>query len=195
MKSALERLQLARDERLLWSDGPRGGLVFRAFDLVAVPFTILWAGAALSALGPYLRPGAPIFLTFFALLFCGVAAYVTVGRFLLDAWRRRNTRYALTTSRVIIRTGRWRLRETSLNLQTLGEVSIRARRNGVGTITFGPMPPGLLSFGIARAGGVAPPHFELIPDARMVYDLILSRQRELGGANEPSRDRRGLTTR
>jgi len=35
---------LAKDEKVLWSGAPPGGILFRASDLFLIPFTLVWAG-------------------------------------------------------------------------------------------------------------------------------------------------------
>ena len=40
------RSELARNEKLLWSGQPRGGIKFRAADALMIPFSLMWGGFA-----------------------------------------------------------------------------------------------------------------------------------------------------
>jgi hypothetical protein len=64
--------------------------------------------------------------------------YVIVGRFFVDAWRRGQTEYGVTSERVIIVRGGFSSSLTSLDAPTLTDITLDAKQNGNGTITFGP---------------------------------------------------------
>ena len=46
-----------------------------------------------------------VLLQLFGIPFVLIGIYITIGRFFVDAWRRKGTSYGLTTARVIIRSG------------------------------------------------------------------------------------------
>jgi hypothetical protein len=166
--------ELERGERQLWAGVPRQGIVFRPADVFMIPFTLLWAGFAVFWESSVLRTNAPGFFALWGIPFVLVGIYITVGRFFFDASRRRKTTYGLTSSRVIIATGRT---TKSLNLATLSDVTLTERADGSGTITFGPTTLQQTMYsGMAWPGVQQVPAFELIPDAKAVYQMIRQAQ-------------------
>jgi Bacterial PH domain len=117
----------------------------------------------------------------FSLVFVAAGLYLVVGRFFVEARQRARTFYAVTNERIIIVSGMRSQTMKSIDLKTLGEIALSERRNGSGTIIFGPtspfdwmpMPswPGMGSRMAAR--------FEVIPDVRPVYETIRKVQRAL----------------
>lgn len=178
MFSVPASFDLARGERLLWSGAPRTGVVLQRSDAFLIPFSLLWAGFAVFWEASVVTTGAPTFFVLWGVPFVLMGAYVTVGRFWYDAWRRARTRYGLTTERVLIASGGVSPTLTSLDLRTLTDVTLTTRADGSGTITFGRVA-GVPSFfaGSGWPGVKGPPAFELIPSARRVYDLVREAQR------------------
>jgi hypothetical protein len=72
---------------------------------------------------------------FVVMLACGM--YVTFGRFLVDLWLRRRTRYWVTNQRVVIQCSLFRPTITSMSLQHLPFMLVTERGDGFGTIRFG----------------------------------------------------------
>ena len=167
-------MSLDRGERQLWVGAPRRGIVFRAADVFIIPFSILWAGFAVFWEVSVLRTPAPGPFALFGVPFVLIGLYITVGRFLVDAWRRGRTAYVLSSERVIIQSGG---SVKSLALRTLTDVTLTERRDGSGTITFGAVAfPMAMYAGTAWPGVPQPPAFEMIPDARQVYAQIRDAQ-------------------
>ena len=174
---------LGRGERLLWSGAPRQGLVFRPTDLFQVPFSLLWAGFAVFWNVTVWVSGGPLFFRLWGLPFLAVGAYITVGRFWVDARRRARTTYGLTTERILIASGGLGRTLTSLSLRTLTDVTLSQRPDGSGTITFGPSSVASSMYaGTPWPGVRQPPSFELIENARRVYDAIRDAQEAAGRA-------------
>jgi Bacterial PH domain len=173
------QFNLDRGERQLWAGQPKQGLVFRAADTFMIPFSLLWGGFAIFWEASVLTTNAPGFFALFGVPFVLMGLYVTVGRFFVDARRRANTTYAVTTERVLIST-RWFSASTkSLNLKTLSDITLNERRDGSGTITFGPTNPLATMYGGTWWPGLSQtPSFEMIRDAKRVYDLIRDAQRD-----------------
>jgi hypothetical protein len=177
--SSTVRFDLAKGERLLWSGVPCQGVLFRTSDALMIPFSLLWAGFAVFWELSVLRDGAPVFFALWGIPFVLVGAYIVVGRFFVDARRRRNTAYGLTTERLIISSGAFRPTLKSLGLRTLSDLTLDQRSDGSGTITFGPTSPlTMFNAGLDWPGMPRPPAFELIPNAKEVYDMIREAQRE-----------------
>ena len=177
---------LAKGETLRWSGRPRQGIVLRAADAFMIPFSILWAGFAVFWEASVLRDGAPVFFALWGIPFVLMGLYVTVGRFFFDATRRAKTEYGVTDQRIIIDRGP-RGALTSLELATLGEITINSSGDGSGTIMFGPSNLMTSMYaGTPWPGLKLPPSFDMIPDARRVYEIIReARQRQ--SAQLPSR--------
>jgi hypothetical protein len=165
--------ELKSGERLLWQGRPRGGIRLRGNDLFAIPFSLVWcigifiaAGAAL--FGPKKDSAGSLFLIPFVV----VGLYLLLGRFFVDATRRRNTAYALTSQRAIIVVDFFGRKVQSINIQALPEVSVTEKSNGSGTIAFGAAQP--LRWGRSNpwTGSSSQSAFEMIDDVRRVCDLI-----------------------
>ena len=78
---------------------------------------------------------------------------------------------------MIINSGIFSPTTKSLNVRTISDVTLQERANGSGTITFGATNP-LAAFysGTSWPGVPQTPSFEMIPDARRVYDIIRDAQ-------------------
>lgn len=176
---ALDR-ELSRSEKVLWTGIPRQGMVLRSEDAFFIPFSLLWGGFAVFWEHAVLSRHAPLLFVLWGVPFLLAAVYLVVGRFFLDRYQRTRTYYAVTDERIIIVSGLVNREVKSLPLQTLSEVTLRERSDGLGTITFGPVDPRYPMWaGAAGWPGMRkrlPPSFELIPDIRSVYDMIREAQ-------------------
>ncbi len=175
--------ELTGSEQLIWTGQPVRGVRLRASDAFLVPFSLLWAGFAFFWEGMVLTKGrAPLLFALWGIPFVLAGVYITVGRFFFDAWRRSRTRYAVTNERVLIVSGGFRRTVTSLRLKTIPAISLREARSGLGTISFGGGPPFASMFGGIEGWPGAErhlgPRFELVPDARSVYESIQAAQRD-----------------
>jgi PH (Pleckstrin Homology) domain-containing protein len=171
------QFHLDRGERELWAGVPRQGLLLRPSDVGDIPLSVLIAGFAFFWERTALLGGNWLF-AFYGIPFIAVAVYGVIGRFWGDAWQRARTTYAVTNDRIIINSGLFRSTSRSLTLRMLSDVSLDERKDGSGTITFGPGRWGLGALTTARRrGGRVYPAFEMIPDARRVYVLIKEAQR------------------
>lgn len=179
------RAQLESGEQLLWSGQPRQGLVLRPSDAFMIPFSLLWGGFAIFWEVSAILTGAPVFFWLFGVPFVLIGLYLIFGRFFTDARARTHTFYGLTNDRILITSGKHGRRVQSLSLSTLGDITLDERGDGSGTIIFAHANPlgRMGNFG-ARSGvgasrGQMPPRFEMIPQARKVYEMIRGAQRRL----------------
>jgi len=165
--------ELKSGERPLWQGRPRGGIRLRGIDLFLIPFSLVWCsvvfvGAGVTLLGPKKdSAGSPVLI-----LFVVIGLYLLFGRFLVDAMRRKNTAYALTSRRAIIVVDFFGRKVQSINLQPIPEVSVTEKSDGSGTITFGAAQS--LNWGRSNpwTGGSSQSAFEMIEDVRRVSDLV-----------------------
>lgn len=180
------RAQLSREEKLLWTGRPRGGMRLRAADGFLIPFSLIWTGfpaflIVMAVLGAREQP-ASLIVAVIAIPFLLVGFYFVIGRFVLDAKRREKTSYGLTDQRIVIVSGILSRKAKSLNLRTLTDVSLTEKRGGSGHISFGPTNPMFAWCG--GSGGwwpgmewFTPASFEMLDGARQVYDRIVKAQR------------------
>lgn len=140
----------------------------------------MWCGFAIFWESSVLTSNAQPFFVLWGVPFVAVGLYLVVGRFLFEARQRAKTFYAVTTDRVIIISGIFTRGVKSLNLRTLTDLSLSERRSGEGTITFGPTGAfgNMLSPNWPGAQGQTSPAFDIIPDAKRVYEIVRKAQRE-----------------
>ncbi|SMC29085.1 PH domain-containing protein [Andreprevotia lacus DSM 23236] len=169
--------QLAADEHLLWSGQPRQGLLLRASDAYAIPFSLLWGGFALFWESSVIATNAPPFFVLWGIPFVLVGLYIIIGRFFVDARLRAHTRYAVTDQRVLIVSGLFKREVRSLPLTRLPDLILTEGRRDEGSINFGPAPATRFNGMAGWPGQQQTPGFELIADARRVYNLIQDVQR------------------
>jgi hypothetical protein len=172
--------ELGSGERLLWSGRPKQGVVFRGSDLFLIPFSLLWCGFAVFWEATVITGGAPLLFRLWGIPFVLVGLYMVFGRFLVEAKQRARTIYGLTDKDVVIVSGLLTRKVKRLNLRTLSDVSLEERAERRGTITFGPTPSSYAWCGGGSWPGMARtavPSFDMIENARGVYDLILTTQR------------------
>jgi len=172
--------ELARGERLIWYGQPASGIRLRSSDVYLIPFSILWGGFAFFWEYSVVTSKAPPFFVLWGIPFVAMGLYLIIGRFLYDASRRASTFYGVTDRRIIIITGSYERKVKSLNLATLPEMTLAERAGGLGTLTFGsvPFPYSMLQNGSwpgSARESVA--QFELIEDARIVYQIVRDAQR------------------
>lgn len=171
--------ELEPGEKLVWSGGPRQGLLFRATDAILVPFTLVACGLAILWEVEILTEDWPLPFVFIGAPFVLLTLYGVFGRFVVDARLRARTAYGLTDRRAIILSGLLDLTVESIPLRALGDVTVEERPDGSGTITFGSASPGArLARGLAMPAmrHFAPPAFEMISSVASV-DRILGEAR------------------
>lgn len=172
-ESELKR-ELSGQEQVVWAGRPRQGVVLRPSDAFMIPFSLLWGGFAIFWETGVIISGAPFFFMLWGIPFVLVGLYIIFGRFIVDAKQRERTFYGVTNQRVVIVSGLTSRKVKSLNLRTLSDVSLSEKSDRSGTITFGPSHPMSGWWGGTTWPGMpqAVPSFEMIPDAKNVYEKI-----------------------
>jgi Bacterial PH domain len=174
------RSELAAGEQVVWSGQPRQGLSLRASDAFGIPFSLFFAGFSIFWIQGAAQSGAPLPFVLFGVPFVLVGLYLVIGRFFVEAKQRAATFYAVTPERIIIRSGLFNMAVKSLPLKSLQDVSLSERPDGTGTITFGAQHPMASMFG-SMSGWPGTeqylgPRFDLVPQARSVYESIRKAQ-------------------
>ncbi|KPF91317.1 hypothetical protein IP87_21080 [beta proteobacterium AAP121] len=174
------RAELAAGEQVIWSGQPKQGLKLLAADAFGIPFSLFFAGFSVFWMHGAAQSGASLSFILFGLPFVLVGVYLVIARFFVEAKQRSTTFYAVTPERIIICSGLLSRTTKSLPLRTLQDLSLSEGSDGSGTITFGAQNP------MASAFGTMPgwpgteqylgPRFDLIPQARSVYESIRKAQ-------------------
>lgn len=174
------RSRLMAGEHLLWEGRPTSGLLLTAQDSFLIPFTFMWLAFAVFWTFSATSGGAPGFFTLWGSMFVAIGLFMAVGRFVLDAWLRDRTSYAVTDQRIlIVRTGLLS-NFTSIDLGRLPEVRLIGEDKPRGTIRFGAAAS---VFDRRHMGSWAPsldpiPQFLGIEAAPRVFNLILEASRK-----------------
>jgi len=161
------------DERVLWSGSPElRAYVFRG-SWVTIPFSILWAAFVVFWEVSVIANGAPPLFVLWGVPFLLIGAYITVARFILARREAARTEYIVTDRRILIRTGAFSTRTIEMPLPNLPSTELDERRDGFGSISFGPTGPYRSFLGPGWPGARSlSPAFEAIPNVRRVFELI-----------------------
>lgn len=104
---------------------------------------------------------------------------MSVGRFFIDAHKRKKTIYAITPERILIKSGIFLQEVKSLNIKTLSDITFTTKSDGSGTIVLGPENDRYARMqGIEWPGVKQTPRFERIPNVKQAYDIIIENQRK-----------------
>jgi hypothetical protein len=169
---AIIRAQLSPNEQLLWSAQPRGGVAFRNEDFFLIPFSVMWGGFAFYWEWSVTAGGGPLFARLWGIPFVAVGLY--------DAWQCSNRFYGLTTERALIARRSFGESVRSIELKTLGDVTLSVGNDRSGTITLGNDTPASAWAGLTpwnRSSYVSAPRFERIERANDVYNQVRDAQR------------------
>lgn len=173
----LLRSELSMDERIVWSDIPKQGIMLRGPDAIMIPFSIMWCGFAIFWEIAVLTTEAPFFFKLWGIPFVLVGLHLVFGRFFFDSKKRAGTIYGLTNTRAIIISSVFSKKVTSINLKNLSELNVKVEADGSGTITLGATNPmqAFNATGIPGSRQVTPA-FEGIKDVQKVKQLIYQYQ-------------------
>jgi hypothetical protein len=145
---AAQKLQpeLLSGESIYWAGMPNPQVIFHSDDWGMIPFSLLWGGFTIfweaDALGLWNsapRSSAEAVSTFASLWgipFVMIGQYMIWGRFVVDAWLKRRTYYAVTNRRVLILQEGWKRKTNFVFLESLPELSREG--TSIGTLWLGP---------------------------------------------------------
>jgi len=174
--------QLLDGERITWTGGPGTGIRLQGADAFLIPFSLLWCGFALFWEYSVVSIGhAPFIMRLWGIPFVLFGLYFVVGRFMLDAWLRGRTYYAVTNQRVLIYRRAPLARFTALNLKQLPDMSLTEASDGSGTIRFGPQTPLFgrsTGFSIWTPSLDPTPQFVAVADAGALFRQLQQAQRD-----------------
>ncbi|MDC9822710.1 PH domain-containing protein [Devosia sp. ZB163] len=167
--------RLLAGEHILWEGRPAQGLLLTRRDALLIPSSLVFLGFSIYWTMLASNYGAPDFFALFGVLFIVAGLYFVVGRFLLDAWLRSRTQYAVTDRRVLVMRAAPPGRFTAVDRAKLPAIDLSERADGRGTIRFGAPEP-ILQGRNSLAGWTpsldAVPQFLAIDRARYVFDLV-----------------------
>jgi hypothetical protein len=164
--------ELASDERLLWSGCPQKGILFRWYDILLIPFSLLWGGFAIFWEVKVIQTGGPFFLILWGIPFVLIGLQITIGRFIVDAKIRASTYYGVTNRSVIIISGLVKRKILSCDLKSLRELSFSEIMNRKGSISFGAENPHSSWLQNMPFGQTDAPQFEMVENARDIFEII-----------------------
>lgn len=172
---------LNENEELIWEGSPKAGLSLNGneyfligWGLFVIIMMSFWFESFTRSV--FSEPWIPIlFITVFIVLQIGI-------RLAISWHRRKYAVYGVTNHRIIIKLGKRVHRIESIALNDLPNIELRETRNGYGTISF--FKKSFANFWGFGSGGRridfntsltnSLPTFELIPNAKKVYNKILA---------------------
>jgi hypothetical protein len=168
------RRYLLAGERIAWTGQPGQGLILTPRDTFLIPFSLLWCGFAIFWTSGVANQAAPLFFTLWGMMFVCVGLYFVAGRFIVDAWVRRGTYYAVTDRRILISRSAPFSKFTAINLAQLPAIDLDVKAKGRGTLRFGQAVSGWGNRGFSSWSPAfdPTPQFIAINDARHVFDLV-----------------------
>lgn len=184
MENVFLKTLLLPNEDVLWVGEPKGGVVFSSYDILLIPFSIVWTSVPAfmlySILSNYrMANGISIFFVSFVSVFLLIGLYLLAGRFLLDIYRRKHTRYVVTNRRILILGGIRKNKVKSIDIRNCSSIELSAKQNGFGTISFGKLAEGNSFYRNPFPFGNHLPSFEGIESSIEVYKIIMSIQQKL----------------
>lgn len=170
-------------EKIIWTAKPSQGLVFNPSDIPTMLFAVVWllmsTNMATSFFdSPNTSNTSPLDLGFFIMpiLFVGIGVYMLFGHFFVDMLRRSKIVYAMSDTRIFIRSGFFSKDLDILTIKNIDTLKLKEDSQGNGTIELDKMPKQTLFQKrnlIAELSGYYPiPRIEHIEKVREVYQLI-----------------------
>lgn len=139
--------ELMSGESIHWAGMPNPRVIFHSDDWAAIPFSLIWTGFFVfweaQALGVWAKSSRPTgnhtFMALWGIPFLVMGNYMVWGRFLVDAWLKRRTYYAVTDQRVLVMQEGWKRKTSTTFLEAIPQIEREGARTG--TLWFGPKYP------------------------------------------------------
>jgi hypothetical protein len=183
--------ELMSGETIHWAGAPNTSVIFHSDDWATIPFTLIWTGffvfweaEALGFWGKASRNGTPdTFMALWGIPFLVVGNYMVWGRFVVDAWLKRRTYYAVTSRRILVLQHGWKKKTSMTFLDSIP--TIEREGTEVGTLWFGPKYPVIAAKGrrtrdLSRFSVGDTPVFADIENVESVYHLVLELREKTG---------------
>ena len=166
---------IGADVPLRWVGRPAQGLLFRTGDLLMIPFSLLWGGFAIFWESTAISDGGPIFFRLWGIPFVLIGLYMIAGRFIVDAYLRAHTTYAIGDHAIYFVRDGLANGVSTLAASALTPVQMQLGANGRGTIIFADSAIRFFNYSASWRMTTAPDYaFESIPDVQKVYEMINS---------------------
>ncbi len=190
--------EMISGERVYWAGMPNPRVIFHSDDWTAIPFTLVWTGVfvfweadALGIWGRATHPGgANLFMTLWGIPFLIIGNYMVWGRFVVDAWLKRRTYYAVTNRRILVLQEGWSRKTNWIYLEAIPTIEREGTTRG--TLWFGKKYPVIAGRGqktrnMSRFTVADTPVFADIDDVdgiqRLVQELRENARKESNSAN------------
>lgn len=165
--------RLLSGERVVWTGAPARGLLLTGRDVFFIPFILVWCSVVSTSFISSAK-GGPLPFDLFMVPFVCLGLFFLGGRFLLDAWLRGRTDYAVTDRRVLIQRAAPFSSFTTIDLLRLPEINLVDQKADRGTIRFGASGTGgRQQFSYLMPSLDSTPQFLAIRDAAAVLDFVL----------------------
>jgi hypothetical protein len=125
---------LGPGERVVWTGRPVSGLFLTGNDWLLIPFSVAWSAMALYGTSSLVLSRPTLMSVVFGTVFGLAAVFFVAGRFVIDAWIRSRTLYAVTTRRAL--EIRATFTQKLITAPIGGSVILKDSRRGRGTLTF-----------------------------------------------------------
>lgn len=170
---------LSPGEKLLWSGRPRQGMLLRPAENLLMPLCCVLCALAMYWQWRVAASGAPISMRLYGIPLVVIGLYLVVGRLYVDAQQRALTLYGVTDQRVIVVHGLFRRKIKWFAVRDITP-TLTERPDKTGTIHFGRPPQTFVGLEMPSSAGLTyanPNCFDLVENARKVYDVIVSAQK------------------
>ena len=163
-------------EALVWTGKPKQGFLFQTMDVIFLPFMFFWMLITFTFIGVALFTNEPIIgLIVMPHLLIGIG--LVYARFFLDKKRRKNTFYAISNKRILIRTKTFSENTQSIYFQGLTNIQLKEKKDGSGNIELD-KPSGLALLCSLYpiklfTGNQQLSQIEGVENVRETYDLIV----------------------
>lgn len=127
--------QLSGKEQILWASPPKQGLQFRTSDKYMIPFSLLWCATVVVWEWFTLGMGElGTTMAWFGVPFMLIGLYLLIGRFFMDAFVRKHIFYAISTKKLLVKTGKWNRSTDIFPLKSIHRLTLETGKKGSGTL-------------------------------------------------------------